>query len=176
LRSIEIGEMRIPIAEIRQGICDFKFTAALPELQVGMTGDEMREAEIRAHVTVLSDDFLVELTVKNAGDFVCDRCGEPHRKSIQGQVKTLFVSDSSAGLREENEDVRLLPPDARFIDVLQDAVDALLLAVPVKILCRESCKGLCPSCGKNLNDGPCSCAEDTADSRWDALKNIRFDS
>jgi uncharacterized protein len=176
LRSLEIGEMRIPISEIRQGVQDFKFTMDLPGLQVGMAGVELHMADVRAHVTMLGDDFLVEIAVENEGDFVCDRCGEPHRKSIQGKVNTLFVSAANDEPREGNDEVRILPQEARAIDILQDAVDALLLAVPVKILCKESCMGLCPSCGKNLNDGPCSCTAESGDSRWDALKNIKFGS
>lgn len=176
MRSLEIGELRIPIIEIRQGIQEFEFKSDLAELQVGMPGAASHQAEIKALVTVLGDDFLVELTVRNEGDFVCDRCGEPHRNTIQGQVKTLFAGASGAALKEGNEDVRILPPEARTIDILQDAVDALLLAVPVKILCKENCMGLCPNCGKNLNDGPCSCSPESGDSRWEALKNIQFDS
>lgn len=176
MRSLEIGELRIPIREIRQGIQEFEFFSDLAGLQVGMPGAERHQAAIKARVTLLGDDFLVDLGVRNEGDFVCDRCGEPHRKTIQGQVKTLFVGAATAESQEGNEEVRILPPEARNIDVLQDAVDALLLAVPVKILCKENCKGLCPNCGKNLNDGPCFCRPESRDSRWDALKNIRFDS
>jgi uncharacterized protein len=176
LRSLEIGELRIPLIEIRQGVQDFEFATDLTCLQVGMSGAEPHKADVRAHVTMLGDDFLADITVENEGDFVCDRCGEPHRKSIQGRVKTLFVSAANAESQEGNEEVRILPSDARAIDILQDAVDALLLAVPVKILCKESCQGLCPSCGRNLNDGPCSCAPGSDDSRWDALKDLKFDS
>ena len=176
MRSLEIGELRIPIIEIRQGVQDFEFTTDLPCLQVGMAGAEPHKADVRAHVKMVGDNFLVELEVNNEGDFVCDRCGEPHRKSIQGQVTTLFVSAANAESQEGNEEARILPSEARAFDILQDAVDALLLAVPVKILCKESCMGLCPSCGKNLNDGHCSCAPESGDSLWEALENIRFDS
>lgn len=55
-------------------------------------------------------------------------------------------------------------------DVLQEQV---LLALPLKLLCREDCKGLCPHCGKNLNVESCSCSEDREDPRWTALKEIR---
>jgi uncharacterized metal-binding protein YceD (DUF177 family) len=175
LRSLEFGEIRIPIAQIRQGICDFKIKAAHPELQIGMPGDETHEADVSVHVVPVDDDYLVELSVENEGVFVCDRCGEPLRKTIKGHVKTLFVNAKTGGWKEESEEVRLLSLEAQFIDILQDAVDALLLAVPIKILCRDSCKGLCLHCGKNLNNGLCSCSEEPSDSRWDALKNITFD-
>jgi len=58
--------------------------------------------------------------------------------------------------------------------LLEDALcEQVLLAVPLKTLCREECKGLCPQCGKNLNEGPCTCVEQLKDPRWTALQEIR---
>ena len=42
----------------------------------------------------------------------------------------------------------------------------------MKVLCREDCKGLCPKCGRNLNEGPCGCDLHEEDPRWDALKGL----
>jgi uncharacterized protein len=55
-------------------------------------------------------------------------------------------------------------------DVLREQV---LLALPLKAICREDCKGLCPHCGRNLNQELCNCAEASEDPRWSALKDIR---
>jgi len=55
-------------------------------------------------------------------------------------------------------------------DVLREQI---LLAVPLKAICKEDCRGLCPHCGKNLNAGQCSCEEPVEDPRWNALKEIR---
>jgi uncharacterized protein len=58
--------------------------------------------------------------------------------------------------------------------LLEDAVrEQVLLALPLKMICREDCKGLCPQCGKNLNEGDCSCTAPVQDLRWAALKEIR---
>jgi len=48
-----------------------------------------------------------------------------------------------------------------------------LLAVPLKLVCKSDCKGLCPVCGKNRNVEPCSCVEKSDDPRWSGLKEIR---
>jgi uncharacterized protein len=55
-------------------------------------------------------------------------------------------------------------------DVLREQV---LLAVPIKTVCRPECKGLCPHCGKNLNNETCDCDQKNADPRWNALKGLR---
>ena len=58
--------------------------------------------------------------------------------------------------------------------LLEDAVrEQVLLAVPLKVICREDCKGLCPHCGANQNLERCSCSEPMEDPRWTALKDIR---
>jgi uncharacterized protein len=58
----------------------------------------------------------------------------------------------------------------RLEDVLGEQV---LLAVPLRAICRENCRGLCPQCGANLNDKRCSCAEPVEDPRWSGLKDLR---
>ena len=68
-------------------------------------------------------------------------------------------------------------PDNRKIDLVPLIVAALLLEVPLVPLCDDDCKGLCPQCGANLNEGPCGCSRDEADveaSPFAALKNFDF--
>ena len=60
------------------------------------------------------------------------------------------------------------------LDVSQWAHDALILALPDKILCRDDCAGLCPVCGRNLNDEPHSHDETPTDPRWDALGQLKL--
>jgi len=67
---------------------------------------------------------------------------------------------------------QLLPGQA-VIDIADDVRQTLLLAVPLKLLCSENCRGLCPTCGKNLNEGECSCRNDVGDPRWDVLRNLQ---
>jgi uncharacterized protein len=59
------------------------------------------------------------------------------------------------------------------LDVSAWARDAVALALPDKILCRPDCAGLCPVCGKNLNDEPHEHVEETADPRWAVLETLR---
>jgi uncharacterized protein len=55
-------------------------------------------------------------------------------------------------------------------DVLREQV---LLAVPIKTVCRAECKGLCPKCGQNLNEGSCNCQPSQEDPRWYALRDLK---
>ncbi len=63
--------------------------------------------------------------------------------------------------------------DHNTVEVSAWARDAVVLALPDKILCRDDCAGLCPECGKNLNDEPHAHEEVTVDPRWAALEALR---
>jgi uncharacterized protein len=63
--------------------------------------------------------------------------------------------------------------EAHNLDLAAWSRDAVALALPDKILCRAECAGLCPVCGKNLNNEPHTHEEETADSRWAALEALR---
>jgi uncharacterized protein len=76
----------------------------------------------------------------------------------------LSVTDAEAEIGYYQGDGLLLE------DVLREQV---LLALPLKVTCREDCKGLCPECGKNLNQEQCSCSREVEDPRWAALKDVR---
>ena len=53
--------------------------------------------------------------------------------------------------------------------------EEIALAVPVQILCKEDCRGLCPSCGANLNLAPCNCVQKTGDPRLAVLRQLKLD-
>jgi uncharacterized protein len=76
----------------------------------------------------------------------------------------------------ENEkiDVVYLHPETDKINIGEDVRDYALLALPMKKLCSEDCKGLCPKCGKNLNDGSCNCKDEKIDSRWEPLQKLKL--
>jgi len=73
----------------------------------------------------------------------------------------------------ESEELRTPYVADDKLDLSAWARDALALALPDKILCRDDCAGLCPTCGKNLNDEPHTHDDSPADSRWAALEGLR---
>lgn len=100
---------------------------------------------------------------------VCDRCGKSFER------ETVFPLDAvlAAELQDsENPDIFLL--DGDFVDLGEIAADAFVLGMDTKILCSEDCKGLCPRCGRNLNDGPCGCGAEP-DSRLAVLGQLLSD-
>ena len=59
-----------------------------------------------------------------------------------------------------------------FVDLTAQMREDIILELPQRALCVEDCKGLCPRCGKDLNQGPCRCKQSGGDLRWHALDNL----
>jgi len=107
----------------------------------------------------------------------CARCLELVRQQVDREFELLYrplgadagrdelsVTDAEAEIGYYQGEGILLE------DVLREQV---LLALPLKVTCRDDCQGLCPQCGKNLNQERCSCTVPVEDPRWSALKEIR---
>jgi uncharacterized protein len=71
-------------------------------------------------------------------------------------------------------DLELLDYTGQEIDLSEAVVDQVVLALPIKPLCQEACRGLCPACGQDLNAGRCDCDEEPVDPRFAPLKNLKL--
>ena len=82
-------------------------------------------------------------------------------------VERILVSSLN---NEENDEYLLLDNYQLPLDELVE--EELILNLPSKNLCRKDCRGLCPKCGRNLNEGLCGCRSDTIDPRLEVLKQL----
>lgn len=96
----------------------------------------------------------------------CRRCLAAVLVRMDQPVEALFSGDA-----EVTDDPIAYPLAARAttIDVRPAVREELILAAPRFALCRDDCRGLCPQCGADLNQGPCRCRPTAPDPRWDAL-------
>ena len=92
---------------------------------------------------------LVEADVESR----CALCLEPVHMHLKTEIDALFARDP------DPDDPDQYPLDGYKIEVSDMAREALLLELPMRFLCSESCKGICPSCGANRNIAPCTCQE-----------------
>ncbi|MBR4727618.1 MAG: DUF177 domain-containing protein [Clostridia bacterium] len=93
----------------------------------------------------------------------CDRCAKPITPTFRIPIDHTLVTS----INDETNDALLLVEDLRF-DLDPLVREDLFLSLPAKFLCRPDCKGLCPNCGQDLNDGPCACRH-AVDPRLAAL-------
>lgn len=96
---------------------------------------------------------------------------------VRGQVYGHIIQDCSRCLHQATCEIlvpfaQAYPSDQPIIDIEPEVRDALVLSLPDKPLCQEECKGLCPMCGANKNEMPCSCVQPVNDPRLSKLKEL----
>ncbi len=99
----------------------------------------------------------------------CDRCLTPTEENIVIPMEEIFTQKPIA--EEGNKDEIYLIKE-QTINLLTPVIDRVLLNIPMKILCKKECKGLCMHCGCNLNVKQCDCIEHEIDPRFEKLKSL----
>lgn len=132
---------------------------------VSYRGPVTAEGEVKNTAGVLELNAVVEadMTVR------CDRCTAEFPHAVSLPVSVTLKADADGDEYDE-----LFPLDGDGIDVGDVLETCFILDMDQKFLCREDCKGLCPDCGRNLNDGPCGCKK-TGDPRLAALAQLLDD-
>ena len=122
----------------------------------------------------VGDGVLVRGTLRGAVRLECRRCLQPVEHEIDEHVDLFFAPPMEG--EEEDDDGEVYPlPRGDALDLTDAVREQVVLAAPEFALCREECRGLCPTCGADLNQGACDCAPERPASPWDALKDVTFD-
>jgi uncharacterized protein len=146
-----------------------RIAVALEPLELGgqryEASPDAPEAELT--ITRVSSGTMFELALATALGGPCYRC----------------LGDAAVEVRIRDRQYQATSPDSEEtttpylvesrLDLSGWARDAIALAVPEKILCREGCAGLCPGCGANLNLEPCRCGPAKTDVRWSKLSELK---
>lgn len=146
---------------------------------------ELEPLEKGSDVVSIVGPAAVDLDVENVGErafvargsvrarlrLTCGRCAKPFESDAEAAVDALFSEDVRESVHEAREAYEAYPVEHHRIDVAPAAREALVLELPFSALCRPDCPGLCASCGADLAEGPCGCAEDTVDPRLHRLKD-----
>ena len=126
------------------------------------------------------DKFRLVGTVKTQLELACSRCLEPFRMPFDAtfDMRYLPASEQSADVEREveEEDLETSYYTDDQIDLNELLREQFYLALPMKPLCQEGCKGLCAQCGTNLNTGTCECAPAWEDPRLAGLKALKRES
>jgi uncharacterized protein len=163
--------MKIQVGGLSEGIHEYDLLVCPADLALG---EEFR-SDIRVHATVAKSgrQMFLDARISASGVFVCDRCLADFTLPLNPSYRMYYASEGEDMARIDPSEVQVVQPNLTVIDLSEDVRQTLMVSVPLKLLCRTDCSGLCPRCGKNLNMESCSCAADMSDSRWDALQSLR---
>ncbi|HYD53333.1 MAG TPA: DUF177 domain-containing protein [Gemmatimonadaceae bacterium] len=140
-----------------------------PDDPVWREGDARPSGPVRVSGRISSagpDRFYWHGRIEGGNVLPCRRCLADAHVALSEETHVIF---SQAGDREDDPDVFELDPGMQELDLKPAVRELWLLHALTYPLCRDDCKGLCPTCGADLNAGPCGCPSQT-DSRWDTLR------
>lgn len=166
------------------------FAETLVPGQIELIEDVVQTSPLTAkgHAELLEEHHGGKQVVKDIrviGEFAtgvelkCARCLEPVQMELTNRFDLLYRplkvqvqgGSDEVEISEADTEIGFYQGEGLALeDVLKEQV---LLAVPPKALCQESCKGLCTQCGQNLNAASCSCKQSFTDPRWEALAGIK---
>ncbi len=123
------------------------------------------------------EDIRLVGSLETRIEVACARCLEPVVHHVTREFDLLYRPQ---GVDRRGEEVSISQAETEIGYyqgeglLLEDTLrEQVLLSTPVKSVCREECKGLCPSCGRNLNQEQCNCEQRAGDTRWEALSELR---
>ena len=161
----------VPVADIlgHPGVVrDVRLQGILPGISNALVELEASPIDAALRLESVVEGILVSGRVRGRTTVRCARCLSDVSTPIELDVCELFITENRR--LPEEEAYRLSGADMDLEPMLRDAV---ALALPLNPLCREDCLGLCATCGRDLNQGPCACRDDTPDPRWAALAGLR---
>ena len=140
---------------------------------MGVTYDFPTPVKIEGDIS--NNGKNISLNAVMSGSFItpCARCMKNTEVKFSFDMEEVFVREED-GAEDTDEDVRVFSGHAVYIDDI--AADNFFMNVSARYLCREDCKGLCPECGADLNEGDCNCVKGSIDPRWAGLLDIMNNS
>jgi uncharacterized protein len=128
---------------------------------------DLRQVTGTITFTRTAQGLLSQVRLKAQTTTECMRCLEPIELRLTPQFTELYAFS-----RNSASDVELVIPDTGQIDLGPLVREYMLLEMPLKPLCKQDCKGLCPVCGENQNETTCNHEDDDFDPRFSALKAL----
>ncbi len=167
----------------------------IPEEGVELSEEEdpcslgLRDNELVSYAGNLTVSLMLEKVgerVRITGEvsfkvkFLCARCLEPFSQGISFPLNIVYEPESSRVIKKEvllkEEETDTFYYGKEGIIELGNAIrEYVIISLPAKPLCRPDCSGLCPICGKKLNQGQCQCQSQRVDPRFSKLKDLKND-
>lgn len=128
---------------------------------------------VEGTVTNTGNGYLLDGVVRAVLELECGRCLRPVRWPLEARLCERYLAEDEGGAPsgetgpgdEEDEADGTYTFRGDYLDMSEAVREQIVVSLPMKLVCRDDCQGMCPKCGKVLNDGPCDCDEEPADIR-----------
>lgn len=173
--------MRIEVDKLKEAGTPFAARFAPDELQLE---DELTrltsDATVEGRASKIREQVRMQGTINASVEVRCDRCLAPVIVPVNADFDVAYIPAEDAETDREATELQadeliFATYEGDSLDIEELAREQLLLALPLRQLCREDCKGLCPTCGADLNAQECECEQQEIDPRWAALAALKKD-
>jgi uncharacterized protein len=145
----------------------------------GQHGFRLMQADVECLVTKSGETIYIRGTLHVRLCMDCSRCLEPADLTVGGDFTYTLVPDqmeTSDDLELCAEDLEIVGYKGDFIDLAPMICEQIVLLAPMKVLCGQDCRGLCPCCGENRNVVTCNCQTGIVDERLAVLKKFKINN
>ena len=136
----------------------------------------LRKVDINCLITKTAGTIFIKGKLSAIIDICCSRCLEETKLPLGADFSYTLIpakAENKEDLELKEEELEISHYQGDFIDLTPIICEQIILQIPIKALCSEDCKGLCPHCGSNLNASACNCHLDFVDNRMAVLKNFK---
>lgn len=162
--------MVIKISSLREGLNTINLDGDVSEINLL---DPFRgKYDLNLEIDKAHNQLVLKALLNLNCKYNCDRCGKEFDDTLRVHFEEVYLF-GVAGNDDEDTDVIYLPYDTDKINISKELYDYSYLTIPMKKLCDNDCKGICPGCGTNLNFGSCKCKNNDIDPRWKPLLDIK---
>ena len=118
--------------------------------------------------------YIINIDISFKYKSKCARCLQSTTKAMEIGLNAKLEKDSNKS-RSDEGDLDIIYLENNILDLDKYILMEIASALPMRVLCNEECKGICPQCGKNLNKGSCDCEIENIDPRFEKLKDLFTD-
>jgi uncharacterized protein len=170
-----LSAMKIELKRTSEDFCQKLYLEETPEVLKLQAEGAAFEKPVKVELTVSkSQDQLICLgEVITPVKLECSRCLSKYEDNLSSDLDfVVSLTGTPEGMDIDEDGYFRADPSSSFFQIDDLVREAIILSVPLKPLCSEDCKGLCPICGTDLNRSHCHCVKKETDPRWDKLKGL----
>jgi len=163
--------MKIQVGGLSEGLHEYHFSSTSSELALAENFSD--DVVVDVALEKAGTQLFLSASIHAMGKFQCDRCLNEFEVPLPSSYTMYYFEEGADQANFDPAEVQIIHPGTSVIDLTEDVRQTILLSVPLKLLCSETCEGLCPHCGANLNTESCTCAETFVDTRWEKLRSLQ---
>lgn len=173
--------MKLDIDSIKKGdknTLDFKFALDLNTIDYyGDVIEIISPVEVNGKTYVIDDRLYIHLQINTNMEANCSRCLESFTYPFKSSISAEFVHEDLFGNQDDEPDDDIIYYKESIINLDELIKENIIMNIPMKLVCNESCQGLCSNCGVKLNGDSCNCdnsqsQDDNIDPRLAKLKKL----